>query len=256
MDQDVLTIEARAGVARAAALAQDDLADAFGRGGHDHGFPRSALSASEVEHGLSGGEEPLWVYLTCYQVLQAAGDARASVAFNRAYAILQAQMHALPDEQRQNFLRNVPYHRQIIEALIALNQQMLGLDQHASNLTTPPQPAAVPVVDLQNASLCVRPAHRRNPQPCFAGRGRFEQCRPARSQSRWFRFIRLQFGWRKPAWRRSDRRRCARGQTLRTRSCRAPIWKRSNTTKIRVAGEICSAHLSKAERLRLTVPGT
>ena len=62
-------------------------------------------------------------------------------------------MHALPDEQRQNFLRNIPYHRQIIEALIALHQQMLGLDQDASNLTTPPQPAAVPVVDLQNASL-------------------------------------------------------------------------------------------------------
>lgn len=64
---------------------------------------------------LDGTNEPLRVYLTCYQVLHAAGDTRAKDLLETAYALLQEQAAKISDDaMRHSFLYNVPYHREIV----------------------------------------------------------------------------------------------------------------------------------------------
>jgi predicted ATPase len=65
---------------------------------------------------LSGDGRPFWVYLTCYQVLDAAADPRAPSVLAEAYAMLQEWAARMPDEEMQrSFLENVPWHREIVE---------------------------------------------------------------------------------------------------------------------------------------------
>ena len=59
--------------------------------------------------------EPLRVYLTCYQVLQANGDPRAQDVLNTAYTLLQERAANIEDlALRRSYLENVPYHREIV----------------------------------------------------------------------------------------------------------------------------------------------
>jgi tetratricopeptide (TPR) repeat protein len=60
---------------------------------------------------------PFPIYLTCYQVLQAVGDARAVALLNTAHHLLQTYASSIGDEKlRRSFLENVEAHRMIILA--------------------------------------------------------------------------------------------------------------------------------------------
>jgi class 3 adenylate cyclase len=66
---------------------------------------------------LDGAEEPLWMLLTCYRVLQAQSDERAAGVLETAQATLQERAAKTSDEaMRRSFLENVPYHREIAAA--------------------------------------------------------------------------------------------------------------------------------------------
>jgi hypothetical protein len=66
-------------------------------------------------NSLGGADEPLRVYLTCYQVLDTAQDPRAPEVLAAAYDLLQEQAAKIPDEgTRRSFLENVAAHREIV----------------------------------------------------------------------------------------------------------------------------------------------
>lgn len=66
---------------------------------------------------FKGTEEPLWIYLTAYQVLQANHDARADGVLAAAYEQLQEQAGKFADDYtRAMFLANIPHHREIVKA--------------------------------------------------------------------------------------------------------------------------------------------
>jgi predicted ATPase/class 3 adenylate cyclase len=67
---------------------------------------------------FEGAEQPLRNFLTCYRVLQAAGDPRAAGVLQVGYEALQKQAARIPDEPtRRSFLENVPWHREILEKM-------------------------------------------------------------------------------------------------------------------------------------------
>jgi predicted ATPase/class 3 adenylate cyclase len=71
---------------------------------------------THLERGgsLQGADQPLRVDLTCYRVLQQAGDQRASRLLETAYRILQERAAKIADEPtRQAFLNNIEYHWEI-----------------------------------------------------------------------------------------------------------------------------------------------
>ena len=65
---------------------------------------------------LDGTDEPLRIYLTCYQVLKMERDPRAQEILTIAYELLQQWANRITDEDlRRSFLRNVRAHRQIMD---------------------------------------------------------------------------------------------------------------------------------------------
>jgi predicted ATPase/DNA-binding SARP family transcriptional activator len=77
---------------------------------------RVAAILPDLEHGaLAGLEEPVLAYLTCYQVLRAAGDARSDGVLAAGHAFLQERAAQFTDGQRRSqFLGNVPAHRALL----------------------------------------------------------------------------------------------------------------------------------------------
>jgi predicted ATPase/DNA-binding SARP family transcriptional activator len=72
-------------------------------------------------HDLSGAKEPLRVYLTCYNILQAYDSRRAVAMLQRAASLLQAQAARITDAGlRRTFLEDVAAHRAINSAAKAL----------------------------------------------------------------------------------------------------------------------------------------
>ncbi|MDY0019687.1 MAG: BTAD domain-containing putative transcriptional regulator, partial [Anaerolineae bacterium] len=109
LGQEDLTAESRAGLARvllaqgekAAALEQVDL----------------LLLHLKAHPGLGGAEEPLQVYLSCFQVLKALRDPRAADLLATAHTLLETQAAQIGDPLlRTSFLENVPAHREIVRA--------------------------------------------------------------------------------------------------------------------------------------------
>ena len=80
----------------------------------------AALSDDQIVasgRGLGQAGEPLRVLLTCSQVLEQAGDPRASAVLQRGYHVLRQQAAAIGDEVLQSaFLENMPYHRELLQA--------------------------------------------------------------------------------------------------------------------------------------------
>jgi predicted ATPase len=65
---------------------------------------------------FKGAEEPLWIFLTAYQVLRANNDPRAEVALATAYQQLQDKAAKFADDRtRAMFLANIPHHRAIVK---------------------------------------------------------------------------------------------------------------------------------------------
>ncbi|RIK40703.1 MAG: hypothetical protein DCC55_14200 [Chloroflexi bacterium] len=101
-------IEAQAGLARVQ-LAQGEQAAASRW--IDEILPRLAAQPNV------GMDEPFLVYLTCYQVLAANHDARATPLLQRGYDLLQQYAARIQDDAlRRSFLENVPIHRALQEA--------------------------------------------------------------------------------------------------------------------------------------------
>ena len=97
-----------AGLARVA-LARGDVAGAM------------ATIAEVVAHFDGGGsvdgtEDPLWIYLTCHEVLAAAAAPRAAEFLERAHRLLSERAEPLGAAERATFLGNVPSHRAIVAA--------------------------------------------------------------------------------------------------------------------------------------------
>jgi tetratricopeptide (TPR) repeat protein len=77
-----------------------------------------------ASQGEGDAHDPMRIYLTCYQVLQANGDRRAPGILRQAHALLQEQAARIPDEAtRHSFLGNVLVHREILQAFAALSQE-------------------------------------------------------------------------------------------------------------------------------------
>jgi hypothetical protein len=72
----------------------------------------------DIVAGQVQGEEPMPVYLSCYEVLTAVGDGRTAVVLAQAVAHLQRQIEALGDDElaRQTFMAAVPSHRALLAA--------------------------------------------------------------------------------------------------------------------------------------------
>ncbi len=67
-------------------------------------------------NSLDGLDEPFLVYLTCCQVLQAAGDERFAALLGRSYQLLQNQAVRISDpEMRKSFLCNVVAHSELVK---------------------------------------------------------------------------------------------------------------------------------------------
>jgi len=114
-------IESIAGLARAS-LAQGhlDQAQAYVEEILDHlavGSNSAPGGGPGSGHSLDGTEEPLRIYLTCYQVLRANDDHRAADVLTAAHDLLQERAARIPDDvARQSFIENVAAHREIVRA--------------------------------------------------------------------------------------------------------------------------------------------
>lgn len=105
-DEPYLTLDPLAGLA-GAALAAGDKAQA-------QSCVDEILSYL-AHHSLEGVDDPFYIYLTCVQVLQANGDARAAPLLVEAVQHLQTQAATLKaSEQRRVFLNDVAAHRALL----------------------------------------------------------------------------------------------------------------------------------------------
>jgi tetratricopeptide (TPR) repeat protein len=66
--------------------------------------------------GFDGTEDPLWIYLTCHQVLRAAQSPRSIEFLRRGHDLLLLRAGLLSDTECAGFLDNVPSHRAILAA--------------------------------------------------------------------------------------------------------------------------------------------
>jgi tetratricopeptide (TPR) repeat protein len=103
-----LRVETATDLARAD-LAHGDTAQAAAR--------VAAILPDLERSALAGLEEPALAYLTCYQVLRAAGDARADAVLAAGHTFLQERAAQFVDEQRRaQYLNNLPAHRELLAA--------------------------------------------------------------------------------------------------------------------------------------------
>ena len=117
LGQPHLAMDGLAGQARVS-LAQGKLAEALAQVEEilNHLNVEHSSSAGSGNH-LDGTDEPFRIYLTCYRVLVANQDPRASVIMNIAYDLLQERAGKITDtELRRSFLENVAAHREILTA--------------------------------------------------------------------------------------------------------------------------------------------
>ncbi len=106
LKQSTLAAEPLAGLARIA-LERGDLAQALAR-------VEDMLARVEKDKALTGTDEPIRIYLTCYRVLHANSDPRAPDVLKAAFDLLQERAALIPDEAaRRAFLENVPANREL-----------------------------------------------------------------------------------------------------------------------------------------------
>ena len=72
--------------------------------------------------GLDGTTDPVYVYFTCCQVLQAANDQRAPSLLEKIVRMLHAQSKRIEEiDQQQSFL-NIPLHQKILQSYQQVNR--------------------------------------------------------------------------------------------------------------------------------------
>ena len=65
---------------------------------------------------IDGTDDPLWIYLTCHQVLASAASPRAREFLERGHAVLQQRGEPLEPAEREAFFAKVESHREIVAA--------------------------------------------------------------------------------------------------------------------------------------------
>ena len=67
------------------------------------------------QHSLNGTEDPTRIYLTCYHILMAASDPRASQVLAAGHANLQERAAKISDDaMRHSLLDNIPSHQELL----------------------------------------------------------------------------------------------------------------------------------------------
>jgi class 3 adenylate cyclase/predicted ATPase len=85
-------------------------------------------------NSVDGAEEPLWIYLVCYRVLNAAADSRSLEVLTKAYEMLEEQAALIADKHtRRIFLEQVPYHADIVQAYRQNQPSRVKLEQPADH---------------------------------------------------------------------------------------------------------------------------
>ena len=108
LKQEYLIPELIAGLARIA-LARQDAIQALAHA--------EEILAYLQNYALKGADEPICVYLTCYDILVERQDPRAQDILETAYHLLQERSAQINDDaQRHSFLENVKAHHAVIEA--------------------------------------------------------------------------------------------------------------------------------------------
>ena len=108
MDQPHLVIESQEGLVRVAIKMRDNATA--------QQIIETLMSYLDKGNTLEGTESPNRIYLTCYQVLKANNDPRASTILEDGYNLLQERATKISDEElRQCFLNNVAVNREIVE---------------------------------------------------------------------------------------------------------------------------------------------
>lgn len=80
-------------------------------------YLQEILAYLKAGGSLEGAEQPFWIYLTCYQMLQAEKDPRANEILTTAYEQLQTRAGRISNEaMRHSYLENVPEHHELIRA--------------------------------------------------------------------------------------------------------------------------------------------
>ncbi len=115
VDVRAMAMEAVAGLARVS-LAQGDIAQA-------QSHMQVLLAHRENGGTFDGSEEPLRIWLTCWQVARAANDTRAPGLLTEAHDELQAQATRIAEARlRHSLLHAVPHHRAILTAWASQEQ--------------------------------------------------------------------------------------------------------------------------------------
>ena len=104
-----LALEAMAGLAHEA-LGRGDLGAALAQ-------VEAMLARQAAGVSLDGTEEPMRVRLICWQVLAAAGDARAPQLLAHAHGALLERADRISDAARRAaYLQDIAYHRELVAA--------------------------------------------------------------------------------------------------------------------------------------------
>ena len=101
---------------------------ALARGDVDGAMATIAEVVAHFDAGgsVDGSEDPMWIHLTCYQVLAAARSARSPEFLERAHTLLLERARPLDDAERASFLANVPSHRAVVAAWAAAQRVAPG----------------------------------------------------------------------------------------------------------------------------------
>jgi predicted ATPase len=113
LGEHFLAVESLAGLARVS-LVEGNLAEAQAQ--------VEEILAYLDTGSLEGTDEPLRIYLTCYDVLKAGRKPRAQEVLARAYDLLQQWANRIADEDlRRSLLKNVRVHRRIVDEYQAVH---------------------------------------------------------------------------------------------------------------------------------------
>jgi DNA-binding SARP family transcriptional activator/Tfp pilus assembly protein PilF/DNA-binding transcriptional ArsR family regulator len=108
LEEGHLAMEPLAGLVRGS-LTQGDLPQALAHTEQILGHLQNEI--------LTGTDEPIRIYLTCYRVLHASGDPRAAGILEAAHALLQERAAGIDDEEmRDSFMKNVVAHQELLDA--------------------------------------------------------------------------------------------------------------------------------------------
>jgi tetratricopeptide (TPR) repeat protein len=81
------------------------------------------LARMEASPALEGAEEPLWVYWTCYRVLEAGKDPRARSVLEAAHHLLMERAGQIDETAlRRSFLENVAAHQEIVQEYLTSDE--------------------------------------------------------------------------------------------------------------------------------------